>query len=151
MVDQAIVYRDKLYRDLYSRDGLDQLRAMWEATGWCGQFGERSNKDWMTVLQRSDYVISAWHDRTLVGFVRAFTDGALFVFICDVVVAPGYRRQGIGRELMLLLKQQLSKRKWAGVHLFRWDGDPANKAFYEGLNFHDCPGGMEWTELMSPE
>jgi GNAT superfamily N-acetyltransferase len=36
----------------------------------------------------------------LIGFARAITDGAVFAWICDVMVVPERRGEGIGRALV---------------------------------------------------
>jgi len=42
----------------------------------------------------------ALQDGVLVGFARIVTDGTTFAWLCDVIVDPGHRGQGIGRTLM---------------------------------------------------
>jgi len=38
-----------------------------------------------------------------VGFGRVVTDGATFSWVCDVVVDPGFRGQGIGKRIMFAI------------------------------------------------
>src|SRR5689334_18222406 len=44
--------------------------------------------------------IGAWDGDRLVGVVRLLTDGYFLATISEILVDPGYRRRGIGRELM---------------------------------------------------
>ncbi|MEV6275981.1 GNAT family N-acetyltransferase [Nocardia sp. NPDC051832] len=51
--------------------------------------------------------IAAWHEDRLIGFARAVTDGVLRAYLEDVIVAPGYRGQGLGSELVRRLLDEL--------------------------------------------
>lgn len=41
----------------------------------------------------------------LIGFARAVTDRAVFAWVCDVIVAPGHRGEGLGRGLVRALME----------------------------------------------
>lgn len=45
--------------------------------------------------------IGVWDGDRLVGSVRVLTDGYFFSTVAEVMVDPDYRRQGIGRELLV--------------------------------------------------
>ena len=44
--------------------------------------------------------IGAWHGDRLIGAVRVLTDGYFFACVSEILVDPGYQRQGVGRALM---------------------------------------------------
>src|ERR1700690_2005230 len=44
--------------------------------------------------------IGAWDGSRLIASVRVLSDGYFFNTIPEILVEPGYQRQGIGRELM---------------------------------------------------
>jgi GNAT superfamily N-acetyltransferase len=46
----------------------------------------------------------ARQDGVLVGFARLVTDRATFAWLCDVIVAPTHRGQGLGRSLVAALQ-----------------------------------------------
>lgn len=51
----------------------------------------------------------------LIGFARAVTDRAVFAWLCDVIVVPGYRGKGIGRGLVRALMahpEMQTVRRW---------------------------------------
>jgi len=75
---------------------------LYRHVGWWPQ---RSEADVAQVLARGP-AIGAWDDETLVGFVRAVTDGPCRAYIEDVVVQETQRRQGVGT---LLLKRLLAE------------------------------------------
>jgi GNAT superfamily N-acetyltransferase len=51
----------------------------------------------------------------LIGFARAATDRAVFAWLCDVIIDPAHRGQGLGRGLVLALMEHLEMqtvRRW---------------------------------------
>lgn len=46
---------------------------------------------------------------TQVGFARVVTDRATFAWICDVIIHPDHRGQGLGKWLMLCIDERLSE------------------------------------------
>lgn len=87
------------------------------------------------------YVVSMYHEGTLVGFGRVISDGIYQTLISDVMVLPEYQANGIGALIMntLLDKCRESGMKW--VQLISATG---KKGFYEKLGFVardvDAPG-----------
>ncbi len=59
-----------------------------------------SDEDYSPVLERSLGCICAYDGDELVGFVNVAWDGGSHGFILDTTVAPEYRRQGVGTELL---------------------------------------------------
>src|SRR3954449_3731757 len=53
-----------------------------------------------TLLDRSQRLVSLFHDGRQVGFSRAVTDGTTIVYLADVYVHPEHRRRGLGIELV---------------------------------------------------
>lgn len=51
-------------------------------------------------LENSLYILAAFDDSRLVGLIRCVGDGVSILFIQDLLVLPGYQRQGIGRALL---------------------------------------------------
>lgn len=52
---------------------------------------------------KSDYVVTAWEGKGLVGAGRVLTDGCFNAYFPDIVVHPGYRGRGVGREIVTRL------------------------------------------------
>lgn len=65
---------------------------------------------WSTPTERPNDALRAWHhssptllatsDEEVIGFVRAITDGAVTMYICELLVAPEWRSMGIGSALL---------------------------------------------------
>ena len=53
-------------------------------------------------------VFSAWDDDRLVGLVSAMDDGIMTAYIQYVLVDPEYQGQGIGRQLLNMVKDRYS-------------------------------------------
>lgn len=55
--------------------------------------------------------LGAWDGDVLVGSVRVLTDGYFLATVPEILVAPEYRRRGIGRELMRLALERAPRGK----------------------------------------
>lgn len=58
--------------------------------------------------------LSAWDGDEMVGFARVVTDYATFAWLCDVIVAPDRRGQGIGKVMVeaVLAREDLASVRW---------------------------------------
>ena len=59
------------------------------------------------ILKNSDYVIIAKDGDNMIGFINAITDKTLSAYIPLLEVVPEYRKQGIGKELVKRMLEQL--------------------------------------------
>ncbi len=65
---------------------------------------------WPTPLERPDAALDAWRrswpalvavaGQEVIGFCRALSDGAVTTYIAELLVAPGWQRQGIASALL---------------------------------------------------
>lgn len=82
--------------------------------------------------------IGAFDDETKdqIGFVRALTDYATVYYVADMVVHPGFRRIGIGRDMMKTLIDMPQLKTLRGILITR---NPAAEQLYKTLGFivHD--------------
>ena len=81
----------------------DQVLNLYRACGWSATSKPR---ELLQALRKSETVISAWHQGTLVGLGNAISDGALVVYYPHLLVLPPYQRSGIGRGIMQRLKER---------------------------------------------
>ncbi|HEX3771215.1 MAG TPA: GNAT family N-acetyltransferase [Polyangiaceae bacterium] len=86
------------YRDASRPIDLGQLTRLFESVGW--QHRTRDRTRLAQMVRGSMYGVTAYDGAALVGYARAVSDGAFNAYISTVAVAPGYQRQGIGRELL---------------------------------------------------
>jgi N-acetylglutamate synthase-like GNAT family acetyltransferase len=110
-----------------------QLRALQADASWAR---DRSLVDLQRAVAATDLVVTAWQGETLVGCARVLTDFVYRAVLCDVVVHPGCRRQGIGR---LLVEHVTSHPRLARVQKFTLLTATAG-SFYQRLGWKKYPG-----------
>lgn len=66
----------------------------------------------LTRLQRmidnGDLLVTAWDNTKLVGVARAITDFSYCCYLSDLAIDQHYQNQGIGKELVRLVQEQIS-------------------------------------------
>lgn len=68
--------------------------------------------------------ITAYHDEILVGCLRVLSDGYYFGTITELLVLPEYQKQGIGSQLLQLVKENAPTTLYFGAQ-------PGVEVFYE--------------------
>ena len=93
-------------------------------------------------LENSTAVAVAYDgDNRLVGMGRAISDGVSDAYIQDVVVAPDFRKQGIGGKIVRQLVAELQSR---GIDWIGLVGVPGTEKFYASLGFEAQKGHTLW-------
>ena len=123
-----------LYNDAMKDLPAGQLNKLFASVGWtkgeCEETEERL-KGFMQPWIHSTLVVSAWDGDKLVGAVRVLSDTIFRSVIYDLLVAPEYQRQGIGKELVNRCKSHYPGSEWlVGC-------DRKNIEFYKKLGFQD--------------
>jgi ribosomal protein S18 acetylase RimI-like enzyme len=67
------------------------------------------------IVKFSSVIIGAFDKDKLIGIARALDD-TVYAFICDILVNPNYRGQGIGTKITEELVKQLVKRNIKVIH-----------------------------------
>jgi GNAT superfamily N-acetyltransferase len=117
----AITYRND--RDL----PLDALVALYRTNAWSSaEKGEALQH----AMRGSHAVVSAWDQGRLIGLGNALSDGHLVVYYPHLLVHPDYRRRGIGREILRLLRE-----RYAGLHMHILVADGMKVEFFEKCGF----------------
>jgi GNAT superfamily N-acetyltransferase len=101
--------------------------------GWTHQ---PSNETHLQILQNSAFVILAIDDRTeqVIGFINAISDKILSAYIPLLEVLPEYRKQGIGKELIKRMLDELSN-----LYMIDLCCDETLKPFYKKLGLSPMP------------
>lgn len=93
----------------------------------------------LRILQQSDHIVLAVHAESgaVVGFVTAISDGLLAAYIPLLEVLPHYRGQGIGKELVRRMLEQLD-----GLYMVDVLCDAKLVPFYQSLGMQPGTGAM---------
>ena len=114
--------RYSITKDLPRADVL----ALYRAAGW---FGPSDPAPELDAMIANSFAVSAAFDGAgrLVGMARALSDGVSDAYILDVVVAPEFRLQGVGREIVKRLADHLAS---FGIDWIVCVGVPGTESFY---------------------
>ena len=59
------------------------------------------------MIRNADAFVTAREDGVLVGVVRGLSDFACYALVTELAVASGYKRRGVGRELLRLFRERV--------------------------------------------
>lgn len=107
----------------------DKLKTLFNEVGWNDKTDDINRLKAM--VENSQIVVTAWDEKTMVGFARCTTDYVFNGQINNVVVDSKYRRKGIGR---VLINTILDNSKQV-TYMLR--GSIRNEKFYRSLGFED--------------
>jgi GNAT superfamily N-acetyltransferase len=95
--------------------------------------------DFRPVVAHSLTHVCAYVGQRLVGFVYLAWDGGIYAFLLDPTVHPGFRRQGIGRELVWHAAETARSRGIVWLHV---DFEPHLRGFYRECGFRPTEAGL---------
>jgi len=82
----------------FGAERLEEIKAIYAEEGWSAYL--RDDERLKKAFEHSLYCLGAFDERdTLCGFVRCVGDGGHIVMVQDLIVAKGFRGQGIGKTL----------------------------------------------------
>lgn len=87
-------------------------------------------------LNQCETVFTAWDDEKLVGLINAIDDGELTAYVHYLCVRPEYQKQGIGKELLSLIKDKY--KDYLYLILIAENRSVVN--FYEKCDFQKADG-----------
>jgi len=117
------------------------LSDLCESVGW-----SRFGPDY-AALDGYAATASAWtNEGRLVAWTSIVSDHVRHAFLLDVMVAPEFQRQGVGRAVVLRAIQEMLSR---GVTAFHVDCHPDQAPFYAKCGFKMCAGG--WLNYAQPD
>lgn len=112
-----------------------ELLPLYEAAGWLEPGEDAAFLD--RLASGSRQFACAWEDGRLVGSMRALADGVSDAYLLDLVVLPGWRRCGIGAQLVRRLAEALKAEGYGWCILV---GAPGTAAFYAHLGLPALEG-----------
>lgn len=110
---------------LGGKPDLIQLAELYRSAGWMTQ---QDPADSLQKNLNGSYAwCTAWDGETLVGFMRALSDGVSDAYMLDLIVRNDYRKLGIGRSIVHALAGHLKEQ---GLEWIVCIGVPGSEKFY---------------------
>lgn len=69
-----------------------------------------SEKRMVEMFENSNLMISARDGNKLVGLIRCLTDHVWYTFLADLAVDPEYKKLGIGKKLIELVREKVGEK-----------------------------------------
>ena len=110
--------------------GLNEFQFILEDSGLSARRPMEDPQLLERMLLGSNLLITARSDGQLVGFLRGLSDFCYRSFITDLAVSQAYQRNGIGRQLLKIAREQAPE-----ARLILFSAEDA-LPFYEKLGFH---------------
>ncbi|HEY7359079.1 MAG TPA: GNAT family N-acetyltransferase [Ktedonobacterales bacterium] len=123
----------------------------WEEADFSAVQRLSAAEGWPTPLERPEAALDAWQrswpalvavaEQDVIGFCRALSDGSVTTYIAEVLVAQGWRGQGIGSALL-----EVCQRLAPGSRLDLLALE-TSRSFYERVGFRPFYGfRLSWQE-----
>ena len=104
--------------------------------------GEKVLAHAATALKGSLFTACLYDGETLVAFGRVVGDGAISFVVNDIMVHPGYRRQGLGDRIMSAIDDYFDQHAHADSYICLIANQPADKLYlkhkFAYLPDHKC-------------
>jgi GNAT superfamily N-acetyltransferase len=110
----------------------DELVALYNSVGWTAYTADPESL--AAAIARSTYVVTARHDGELIGLARGLSDDVAIFYLQDILVHPGWQREGIGR---LLLSACLERFAHVRQKVLLTDAEQRQHRFYESMGYWD--------------
>jgi ribosomal protein S18 acetylase RimI-like enzyme len=79
-------------------DEIELMKMIQAEDGW--DYADENMSDKYKRALESSITHVAYQDDVLCGYSRSLDDCGFYIYVCDLLVKPGYRGMGIGRKLM---------------------------------------------------
>lgn len=121
----------------FSSELIDEVYEIYEANKWENYLNDKERLS--GAFEQSVYILGAFENDRLVGFVRCVGDSEYILYVQDLIVKPSHQRKGIGRELIGKVSEA-----YPGVRQFVLITDRDNEvsnSFYKAIGLSkDCNG-----------
>lgn len=116
----------------FNAELIDEVLQIYENAGWYAYLGD--DEKLTRAFNNSLYILGAFDNEKLVGFIRCVGDGEHIVYIQDIIVDVEYKRQGIGRTLLSKIMEKYAHVRM--VTLITDANDEVSNAFYRANKMH---------------
>ena len=115
----------------------DEIMHLYRAGGWWKD--ENDPKTLPDIMKGSFAFAVAVDQKTghAIGMGRVISDGLSDGYVQDLVVLPGFRKKGIGKEIVAALVRKCND---AGISWLGLIAEPGTESFYRPLGFQPMQG-----------
>lgn len=86
------------------------------------------------MVNNANLMVTAWHDKELIGVARSMTDFHYACYLSDLAVHRNYQKRGIGKKLQTITREKLGPE--CKLILI---AAPAANSYYEHIGFTNNP------------
>ncbi|HMA68243.1 MAG TPA: GNAT family N-acetyltransferase [Candidatus Mcinerneyibacterium sp.] len=83
-----------------------KILTIYEKCNWKAYTNDKERL--IRAIENSDYNISVWDKKKLIGFSRIITDNEHILYLQDILVLPGYQNMGIGSKMLKKIVEKYS-------------------------------------------
>lgn len=108
---------------------IERVKEIYQLEGWSAYLN--NDEKLIRAFNNSLYVLGAFEEEQLIGFIRCVGDGEHIVVVQDLIVDKKYQQQGIGTKLMQTIWD-----KYSDVRMFQVNTDSEDEVdnhFYLSL------------------
>lgn len=121
----------------FDSEYLEQVKDIYKSEQWDSYL--KDDKKLKRAFNNSLYVLGAFDENKLIGFIRCVGDGEHSLIVQDLIVLPSYQKQGIGSKLF-----KTAWDKYSDVRMFHVVTDIADKVdnqFYQSFGMKKLEEG----------
>ena len=116
---------------------IERVKEIYALEGWTAYLN--SDEKLMRAFENSLYILGAFDDEKLIGFVRCVGDGEHILLVQDLIVDKAYQKQGIGTTLFKSVWD-----KYKHVRMFQVNTDledEVDNRFYKSMGMKPLAEG----------
>lgn len=113
------------------------LHRLFEAVGWVGELPD-DDRQLAAALDRNLYSVCAVVAGAVIGCARIVGDGAVYLYVQDVIVLPAFQGRGVGDRLMRSVMAWLDEHCPANAFVALFTA-PGKEEFYGRYGFTPRP------------
>ncbi len=113
----------------FGTERMCEVVKIYERAGWSAYLNDHEKL--VRAFENSLYILGAFEDAKLVGFIRCVGDGEHILYVQDLIVDVEFKRRGIGKALL-----QKAMEEYGDVRMFTLitdAGDEHANAFYHAV------------------
>lgn len=121
----------------FDHEIINEVISLYEVLKWSAYLGDKDKL--VEAYKNSLYILGAFSNDKLIGFVRCVGDGEHVVLVQDLLVDPNYQKQGIGTTLFKKVWDKYSSVRMFCVYTDI--NDKVDNSFYKSFNMKPIKEG----------